>query len=741
MALAYAEAMDTPCYGVKFAGQWVRAGLGYATILPDMDFETYSEAGYAWNPTLRKWQSLPGIAQQRRGLKVVGSRAYIEHPSFRVLSLAYDLKDGNGPQLYTPNGQYPRSLFNHILAGGLIEAWFAGFEWQVWNLYCTSVLRWPALPITQMRCAMAKARAFALPSSLAETGHVLKLATQKDPEGIRLLNKFSIPRNPTKKDPRLFILPSDDPVDGPKLYQYNITDVSAESLASEHTPDLSDMELQFWFVDQHINIRGVRIDLRAIEDCISIVEQAFTRYNAELCALTQGAVDSGSKLPALVAWCRAQGYYIEGAAEEVVEEVLARTDVPPQVRRALEIRQLIGSASVKKLFSMRAQASLAERLHNLYQFFKARTARWAGEGPQPQNLYKGAWKNITDVETALKIIAYRSLELVEYYYGDALEAVNNCLRSLFISAPGYDLICSDYVSIESVVAAALAGEDWVLEVFRTHGKIYEAMASRISGVPLQEILDYKKEHGIHHPLRNKLGKYGTLASGFGGWIGAWKQFGADEYMTDDEIKAGILAYRDANPAIVEMWGGQSRDTFKWGKIPYKEYFGLEGAIVKAIENPGEAFSARSIVYQVVDDVLYCQVPSGGLITYHKPRLEPSRREYAQLWEQSISYEGENQNPKMGPIGWIRMSIYGGKAFENVVQRVARDILAHGLVNLERAGYRPVMHSHDEPVGEVPEGFGSIEGFEACMNDLPAWAKNWPVFARGGWRGKRYGKFD
>jgi len=156
--------------------------------------------------------------------------------------------------------------------------------------------------------------------------------------------------------------------------------------------------------------------------------------------------------------------------------------------------------------------------------------------------------------------------------------ISGCLRGLFSAAPGKEFICSDYSAIEAVVIAALAGEEWRLEVFRTHGKIYEMSAAKISGVPFEEIIAYKKTHGQHHPLRKKIGKVAELASGFGGWIGAWKNFGADKFMDDNEIKQSILKWREDSPAIVELWGGQWRQQPGHWKFT-REFYGLEGRLL------------------------------------------------------------------------------------------------------------------------------------------------------------------
>lgn len=768
------------------SGQVFRAGYGTTIVLPGFDWETASEAGFQWDATKRKWIAPTGAAKNKKGLEVVGRRNYIKHPSFRILTLAYDLYDGRGLRYWYPNQHtlpltvlsdrsnqwaHPWELIAYIESGGLIKAWNSGFEFDVWNEYCVPTWGYPPLPLEQTRCSMAESRAHAGPGKLGKFGEVFKLNIQKDKEGERLLDKFSVPQNPTKKQPSLWIHPHEDPADFARLLSYNGTDVLSEGEASLRTPDLPPDELQFWLVDQRVNLRGIQVDVVAMENCIAVVEQAYEKYNAELRALTNHAVDAASETKELGKWLAARGVHMYKMDEEHVTEMLERMRKDGATQsveyRVLELRQLLASASIKKLYAFKHQNHLG-RLYDLYTFFGARTGRWTGNGPQPQNLPTGLFHSLEEVEKALAVISHRCLELVEYHYpgNSALEVIASCLRGLLIAAPGYEFICSDYTAIEGVITAALAGEDWRLEVFRTHGMIYEASAAKIAKIPFDEFVKHRIdtggvptyvngklmhiEGGKHHPLRKRLGKFAELGSGFGGWIPAWCNFGADEFLTKDEIKQSLLAWRGDSPFVCEMWGGQSRGRFR---DAYPELYGLEGAAIAALQYPGRAFSpnikgdGKHVVYQmsVEDDILYCRVPSGGYLTYHRPRLEPSTREWAAPWELSWSYEGENKNPKMGPIGWVRMSNYGGKQTENIVQKEGRFIHATGLVNLDRAGYRPVLHSHDEPCGEVPIGWGTIEGFEECMVRIAhtpgSFCYGWPIKATGGWRKPRYGKFD
>lgn len=725
----------------------IPAGDGLSTVLPDMDFETYSEAGLQYIDN--KWVPLDNSS--KRGLPAIGAAAYSEHPTTEVVSLAYDLKDGKGPRLWVPGMGDPIDLFNHIRSGGLIEAWNSAFEYHIWLNVCHKRYGWPMLPHTQLRDAMAKARAFSIPGALAKAAQVIKSDVQKMDEGARLIKKFSMPRNPTKNNAATRIRTTDDMVDGVRFYEYNVTDIKTEAAISSKLPDLIPDELNVWLLDQSINFRGVQLDTEARDSCESIVLQATQRYTAELQALTGSTVGTASEAAKIIGWLGAKGVALSNLQSETVAATLKRDDIPDDVRRVLEIRSSLGAASVKKLFAMGHQVTESGRLMDLFAYCGAdRTGRFAGRGPQPQNLpnsgpqvavcqacsrHHGAhvtgncpWCGsfigsldtewcIEAVEDALTVIAWRDLDKVEAFFGDAVACVAGCLRGLFTAAPDHELICSDYSAIEAVVLAQLAGEEWRLEVFRTHGKIYEMSASKISGIPFEEFLRHKEETGDHHPLRKKVGKVAELASGYQGGYGAWCNFGADKHLSEPEIKESIQAWRKESPNIVNFW------------------YGVEQAAINAVQLPGHCFSYNGLVFGVKDDVLYCKLLSGRTLKYHTPRLHPDRTP----WGKDIfklTYMGVDSLTKQ----WVRLDTYGGKLTENIVQATARDILTYAMVNLEAAGYPVVLHIHDEIVSEVPVGDDhTVEEFERIMGTLPDWASNWPLRAAGGWRGKRYRK--
>lgn len=751
------------------AGDRIAVGLGESIVLPSMDFETYSEAGYRLDPTVG---SCKGVGSQGKGgLPVVGTPVYAEHPSTEVLCLYYDLKDGLGQRAWFPGAPDPTDLLNHIASSGLIEAWNVTFEFWIWNMVCVRRYGWPPLVTEQCRCAMAKSRRHSLPGGLDAAAKVLG-TTPKHKDGHNLVRKLACPSKYTKKRPALRWTPATNWTDFMAFYAYCGGDVTAEDDAALRIPDLTPYELATWQTDQAINARGVQVDVAALDAALDILGQAERKYTLELANLTQGAVGSVSEVAKFGEWLAAMGDPLPDLQKATVSEALKSGTLGPLTRRALEIRDTLGAANVKKLRTLKLQLNSDGRLRNQYLYCGAdRTGRWSAGGVQLQNITAKGPKTfrcgvcdltfggradcpgcgnafdiealpewtIDAVEHAIDGMRHRDLDIIEEFWGDPIALLCGCLRGLFVAKPGYDFICCDFSAIEAVAAACLARCQWRIDVFNGDGMIYEASVANVTGIPLEEILEYKRVNGRHHPLRGTLGKIRELAGPYGGWIGAWKTFGAEAYFDNDEaIKQDILQFREASPEIVDMWGGQ----FRWcgpGKWDYRpELFGLEGSAIQAVLNPGQCFGHNDISYGVWEDILFCRLPSGRFLKYHRPRLADAQDKLNRGPAYKITFEGHNSNATKGPIGWHRMETYGGRLFENVVQAVSADIQAEALVRLEERGYLVVMHTHDEATAEVPEGFGSVDEMAAIMSERPAWASWWPLRAAG-WRHKRYQK--
>jgi DNA polymerase len=585
--------------------------------------------------------------------------------------------------------------------------------------------------------------------------------TGKDPEGTNLIRKLTVPHTPTKLNPSYRWTPATAWEDFKKLYKYNDQDVLAEDEVSAHIPDLTPYELATWITDQTINARGMLFDIETLNASLDVLAQAGEKYNAELKALTGGLVKTVNQNKKFIEWVQSRGVHTRSVDEEHREELL-KGYLPPDVHRALDIARLIMGANIKKLKSIKLQLSSDNRLRNQYVYCGAdRTGRWSGpmqsltaEGPQTAECescgrffgvqkacpHCGSlmfhvlpeWGNGA-VRQAKRDIRTKSLEYIEQIWVSPIEVLTGCIRGLIIPKPEHKFICCDFSAVEAVVAACVSRCQWRIDVFSTHGKIYEESAARATGISFEEILAYKKEHGRHHPVRNGIGKIRELAGGYGGWIGAWKNFGAEKYFNNDgEIKADVLKWREESPEIVDMWGGQYRG------YNQPELFGLEGAFIKAILNPGTNHQVNDFTISVEGDTLYMQLPSGRYLYYHEPRLIETHDKMGRpAWK--ITFMGYNTQTKKGPKGWIRQETYGGRIFQNGVQAVAGDIHAEALTRCEQNNYPIVLDTHDEALAEVPDSpIYTLQRMVDLLEIRPYWASWWPIKATG-WEAYEYGK--
>jgi len=563
------------------------------------------------------------------------------------------------------------------------------------------------------------------------------------------------------------------------MESYCDTDLDAEEGVRQLTKPMSNDELRFWLIDQEINWRGIGVNRAAIQDMIVVLDAAFAQYGEEFQQITGFNHTQNEKTKG---WLHAMGVPVSSFDAETKERLLRSPDLQGSARRVVEIADLIGSASVKKLYAMDRYANSDDRLRNLIIHHGARTGRPTGEGPQPLNMPKDgpdlvwcencrhcqkpgeamclwcfadissakkkkwAFENkFSDghvscaVEDVLFVMSSRNLSLVEMYFGDALLCISGCLRSMFVSKEGYDLIASDYSAIEAVVIAMLSGEQWRIDAFRQKVDIYLASCSKVTGRTLEEYLEYQKENDAKHPDRQEIGKPAELGLGFGGWVGAWRVFDSSERFSDEEVKDIIKAWRRESPAIVEMWGGQFRG-LPWEDWSYPELYGVEGCFISAVQNPDTVYDYRGVKFFMEGTDLKIRLLSGRELTYASPVLVPWQEgDRGRRGSLKIFYWTWNSNPKMGPMGWVLMETFGGRLVENIVQATAHDILRYAIENLRLAGYATVLHVYDEIVVEVPEGLGTIEEMERIMATMPAWAEGWPIRAADGWRGKLYRK--
>ena len=707
------------------------------TEIWSLDVESFSFSGYLWDEIKKSWRSIaPG---KKGGVFAVGAAAYAAHPSTENLMLSY------GPKEWTKSwlkGQpAPQDLCDHVARGGLVSGQNVMFEYWMWNHCLAAKLGWPRLELCQLIDTAAICRACGAPGALGPAGEMLlpEHLRKKESLGKTLITKFSTPKNPTKKDPeRRRIHIEDNPAQAAEFLLYNQYDKISENALLLACPDLMPEEKRMWEIDAHINDRGMCVDVEGMNRCIEWANYHTLVGNAELAKITNSEVKAATELTAIGCWLERSGLKVKrtwkgkyNLDDDAVAELLEKP-VPPHIRRVLELRQDLAGAAIKKLFAMQRMLGPGNRLRGMFQYWGAHTGRWASPGVQLHNFPK----DTIPVPKGSDYDEYFTRFLFNTQL--SMRGIKECLRGLLVAGPGNDLISSDYNAIEAVVAAVLAQEGWRLDVFRTHGKIYEESASRITGVPFEEFMAHKRDTGEHHPLRNKIGKYAELASGFGGWINAWLNFGAGKHLTEAEIKDSILSWRKASPNIVELWGGQ------WRQLPgyrnfRRENYGLEGAWVNAIFNPNvpqQVGKYLHVTYFADEDVMRILLPSGRSLTYREPRLSPGIDNFSKNEQWELSYLGYRD----GKI--CRVKTYGGKLFENAVQAVARDRLRDAMITLEDNHYPVVLHVHDEPTAEVPIGFGHVEEYEEIIVAPTSWCKTfdeWPIRASGGWRGKRYRK--
>lgn len=637
-------------------------------------------------------------------LKTAGLDNYARHQTTGVHCMAYAFNDWD-VELWTPS-MSAMTLANigaHLREGGTVYAHNAAFELAIWNNVCVPKYGWPPLEPEQCRCTMAMAYSMSLPGSLEKASAALNVGIAKDMKGARVMMQLATP----KADGSLW-KPEDDPAKFQQLYDYCKQDVEVERALHARMMELSDEEQALWVLDYKINQRGIQIDLPAVNAAIKLVAAEKARLDKEMLRTTGGVVGACSEVQLLVKWIRSQGVEIKGLAKADVLDALTGV-LPPAVDAALRLRREAAKTSTAKLIAMRDAASADGRVRGTMQYHGANTGRWAGRRVQFQNVPRGALKP-SEIEDC--IAHFNDGAYVSMMYAPPLDVIVSCLRAMVIPKPGHDLVAADFSAIEARVLAWMAGEEKVLDIFRTHGKIYEHAAAGIYHVPMGEVTKAQRQ----------IGKVAVLALGYGGGIGAFQSMARNYNVKVDDEQADAIkkAWREAHPNIVAYW---------------RE---LEAAAVNAVDLDvvGEAGpEGRQVQFKKNGSFLWCKLPSGRVLCYPYPAIKNVEVPWGGT-KPALFYWSVNGVTNK----WEETSTYGGSLAENVTQAVARDLLAHGLTQLENHGYPVVMHVHDEAVVEIASGSDdrTLQRIEALMSQTPSWAAGLPVTAEG-WRARRYRK--
>lgn len=621
----------------------------------------------------------------------------------------------------------------------------AAFERAIWAFVLHPRYGWPAPPPPERwRCTMAMAYAQALPGGLEDAGRAVGLEVTKDPGGYQLMLLMCKPKTTYP------LTWHETPQQRRRLGLYCIGDVEAEIRLGQRLCKLSKVEQATWALDQRINDRGIQVDIELVEHALKIVGAAQKDLNARIKHLTDGYVHSTNQGKKLIEWLEErlppeilerlgegdEEEGIESIGKETVHELLGQPlpgDAPGKpglIRQVLEVRRMGAKASASKLDALLAGLMQDGRVRGLLQYCAASTGRWGGRRFQPHNL-KRPTVGYEVVAKIIKLIKrFGDYGLLELMFGDALEAIGDCMRGVLVAAAGHRLMAGDFSNIEGRVLAWLAGEESKLDVFRLNdAKMgpdpYIIAAGAIYHVDPKTI---DKEDP-----RRQVGKVAELALGFQGGKVAFQKMasGYRVIVTDEEADDIKNAWRAKHPRIVKFWKA------------------LEEAAVAAVMFPKETFYAGDhISFKVDGSFLTMRLPSGRRLFYPFPRLSMRKTPWGELKE-VVTYMGidsRSGSPTKGK--WTRLSTYGGKLAENATQAAARDCMRDAMLRLDAAGYAIVLHVHDEIVAEVPEGFGSLQEFNAIMRETPWWAREaandnedrseLPI-AVGGFEAERYRK--
>ncbi len=654
-------------------------------------------------------------------IKKAGAWRYSRDESTEVLCFAYRI-DGGPIKVWSPffqdfeekPGRIPEDLHKAIGEGATIRAWNSFFEFSIWNNVLTSFPGFMKLPLNRFIDTAAKAAALSLPRNLEEGAKALGLPIEKDMTGRRLMLKMSKPRKAKKGETTKEgeFLYHEDAQDFIRLFEYCKKDVEVESAVALRIEALpwGEQERKLWLFDQKVNLRGVPVDVDMVAKALGFLSIYFKELLGELKELTNGEVTTAGQRARILAWLEKRGVILEGLTKDHVAEALKDDSIDDKARRVLEIRQLLGKTSTKKLESMLACVDQADgRVRGTLLYHGASTGRWSGRLIQPQNFPRGSLKE-DEVTLAFERLNRGGYENFKTHYPDLLDAVSSMLRGFIKAKEGKEFVAADFSSIESRALFWLADEEAGLNIYKTHGKIYEDMAATIYNKRIDQI-----EGGS---FERQLGKQAVLGCGFG--MGGPKfQTTCEGYgmeVSKDLAKFTVSAFRAKFPDVVQFW---------------RE---LENAAVMAVKNPGKAYSAGSkIAYKMAKGFLWARLPSGRLLAYYKPRLKAKETPWGEK-KLVVTYMGTNSQTRK----WERQSTYGGKLCENVTQAVARDLMAEAMVRLEGNHYPVIMTVHDEVVAEVPEGSGTVNEFELLLNTLPKWGRGLPVESEG-WRGRRFKK--
>lgn len=632
----------------------------------------------------------------------------------------------------------PPAVVEHVAAGKPVSAWNVAFELEIWNEILVKRYGFPPLKPEQAHCTMAKSYAMGLPGALEDAAFATGVRFLKDTEGRALMMRMTRPRAMHRADgtklkewePGAVLTWWDEPEKRERLGEYCKQDVRAERAVDERLMPLSEKERRLWLVDYRINQRGVQLDMESVRAAITMAEAVKEECNRQMTVVTGGAVQTVTAVAAIKQWMATQGVETDSLNKQAVIDLLNEGNddavpdsLPPQVRKALLLRQEAGKASNAKFDVMAAVAGEDGRLRQAYQYHGAASGRWAGRKVQTHNLVRDMPPPET-VEKVLALVRQGNWRAIDMIYGPPLTILSRCMRSFFVAPPGKKLISGDWSNVEGRGQAWFAGEQWKIDAFNAADAkrgpgLYELAYARMFNVPVESVKNPSEERQI--------GKVSELAFGYQGGVGSFFTMAKAypdmkvQLMSSAQIDGFKNAWRAAHPRIVHVW---------------RE---IQAAAISAVCNPGGTYTCglhgRHATFKMVGSFLWCLLPSGRAICYPYPKILEGdygpQLTYMCVPSADDRKKGNIIHDKSNAANWARVGTYGGALFNRIVQGFCRDFLADLLLWLDEKGAAIVMHTHDDANIEVDnaKAEGARAAMQAQMRALPAWAPGFPLFAK------------
>lgn len=676
-------------------------------------------------------------------IKSSGAWKYAEDDSTDVLCMVWAVEDQE-PKLFIPpqfNDSFTQDVTSGLKMAGefhrlildeeetLFVAHNAFFEKAIWFNIMHKRYGMPAIDDSRWRCSASVAASFALPRALGNVCPVLGLTHQKDDDGHRIMLQLSRPKLDKKAGKAVFNDHDKNTHKFEDLYKYCIKDVEAERDLWKTLRPLPEQELKVWLLDQKINRRGLTIDRELCEAAAELAERDDEELNDRLYTLTDGEVQKATNVIQLKDWLNRR---IHGAIEDVTKGTMkqllkdvdekAHTD-KEKVSEVVNIRLSVGKTSVAKFAAMLNSICADGRLRDILMYHGASTGRWTGKLVQLQNLPRGTFKTAEEQEEAIALIKKRDLKTLREKYGNVKDVLSSCIRGLIIPSTDHALYVADYASIEARVLFWMADHEAGITMYEQGVDLYKHMAMEIYGLKSEEEVT---------PAQRQLGKQAILGCGYGMGAAKFREtcLGYGMEVSEELAEETKTAYRVLHHPVPNLWRR------------------VEDAAIEAVRT-GQPITCGKVTFAVVGRFLHCKLPSGRLLSYYRPNVKSDTTPWGSpSWK--LEFFGENSVSRK----FVRETTYGGRLVENIVQAVARDLMADAMLKCEEAGFKILVTVHDELIAER-RGYpdfpiirnakneaekikATADWFVGLMSSLPFWAVGCPVTAEG-WSGFRYKK--